>query len=86
MIRIAALGLVAWLATSCLAAAQSYQGGDMALGGGENAQIRIEVFNVFNRVATQGFSSVSVGQSAFGQIAAPLNFMRMTQVMFRLSR
>jgi len=27
MIRIAALGLVAWLATSCLAAAQSYQGG-----------------------------------------------------------
>jgi len=49
------------------------------------------VFNLFNRVATggagpaQGFSSVSAGSSAFGQITAQQNYMRMTQLMFRLS-
>jgi len=55
------------------------------LGGGTQAQIRIEVFNLFNRVATQGFTSVSVGSPAFGQISAQQNYMRMTQLMFRLS-
>jgi hypothetical protein len=57
----------------------------LALGGGKTAQIRIEVFNLFNRVATLGFASVSFGQPTFGRITAQQNFMRMTQLMFRLS-
>ena len=58
---------------------------NVPVGGAREVQLRVEVFNLFNRVATQGFSSVAVGTSAFGQIAAQQNFMRLTQLMFRLS-
>lgn len=55
------------------------------VGGGREAQVKLEVFNLFNRVQTAGFSSVSAGTAAFGQITSQAGFMRLTQVMFRFS-
>jgi hypothetical protein len=57
----------------------------VVLGGSRHVQMKVEAFNLFNRVQTNGFASVSVGSAAFGQINTQLGFMRMTQVMFRFS-
>ena len=48
------------------------------------AQVKIEVFNLFNRVQTSGIA-VRVGDATFGQIIAQSGFMRMTQIMFRFT-
>jgi hypothetical protein len=49
------------------------------------AALTVEIFNLFNRVQTLGFASVSAGGAAFGQINAMQGFMRTTQIMFRYS-
>jgi hypothetical protein len=49
---------------------------------GTTAQVKLEVFNVLNRVATNGVAT-TVGNATFGQITSPSGFMRLTQVMFR---
>ncbi len=59
-------------------------GKHFGLTGGKTAQVKIEIFNLFNRVATSGIV-VAAGNSAFGQITAQSGFMRMTQVMFRFT-
>jgi len=58
---------------------------NVSLGGSRQLQIRIEVFNVFNRPQLAGFNSTSISSSAFGQIVSQGGFMRMTQVSFRYS-
>jgi len=55
------------------------------LSGGKQAQIKIEIINLFNRVQLNGFSSTTQGNSAFGVINAQSGFMRITQVMFRFT-
>ena len=47
--------------------------------------MKVEVFNLLNRVQTQGFASVRTGDATFGQINAMNGFMRTTQIMFRYS-
>jgi hypothetical protein len=56
---------------------------NVRLGGAKTAQVKIEVFNLLNRVTVRGISS-TFGTSSFGQITTQSGFMRMTQVMFRL--
>jgi hypothetical protein len=56
----------------------------VALGGFRQAQMKVEAFNLFNRVQTRGFGSMA-GSAAFGQINTQLGFMRTTQIMFRFS-
>ena len=46
--------------------------------------MKIEVFNLFNRVQTSGIV-VAAGAATFGQITAQSGFMRMTQIMFRFT-
>ena len=58
---------------------------NIGLGGGKQAQVKIEVFNVFNRPQVNGFSNLSISNSGFGQINTQGGFMRMTQVMIRFS-
>ena len=53
--------------------------------GGKQAQIKIEIVNLFNRVQLNGLSSTTQGSSSFGVINSQSGFMRMTQVMFRYS-
>ena len=57
---------------------------DVRLGGSARAQIRVEVLNLTNTVKTVG-PTTTVGSAAFGRISAQRGFMRLTQVMFRLS-
>jgi hypothetical protein len=57
---------------------------DLRLGGQVRAQLKIEVLNITNTVKTVGPSTVS-GAAAFGRISAQRGFMRMVQMMFRLS-
>ena len=57
---------------------------DVPLVGKAKGQLRIEVLNITNTVKTVG-PNTSVGATAFGRIAAQRGFMRLTQVMFRLS-
>jgi hypothetical protein len=47
-------------------------------------QIRIELLNITNTVKTVG-PNTSFGSSAFGNIAAQRGFMRLTQLMYRMS-
>lgn len=54
------------------------------LGGSVRASIRLEMLNITNTVKTVG-PGTSVGSAAFGSIAAQRGFMRMTQLMFRLT-
>jgi trimeric autotransporter adhesin len=56
---------------------------NFSLGGSKSAQLKFEMINLFNRVQTNSFSSVSAGASTFGQITTQSGFMRLTQVMFR---
>jgi trimeric autotransporter adhesin len=59
---------------------------NLALGGGRQAQIKIEVVNLFNRVQLRGNQmNTTQGNSAFGTIVSQGGFMRLTQVMFRYS-
>lgn len=57
---------------------------DIRLGGRARAQIRYEVMNITNTVKTTG-PNTSFGGSSFGRITTQRGFMRLTQLMFRLS-
>jgi hypothetical protein len=59
---------------------------NIGLGGGKQAQIKIEIVNLFNRVQLRGSQmNTTQGNSAFGTIVSQGGFMRLTQVMFRYS-
>jgi hypothetical protein len=59
---------------------------NVGLGGSKQAQIKFEIINVFNRVQLRGNQmNTTQGNSAFGTIVSQGGFMRLTQVMFRLS-
>ena len=53
--------------------------------GGKQAQIKLEIVNLFNRVQLNGLASTTQGSSSFGVINSQSGFMRMTQIMFRFS-
>jgi hypothetical protein len=57
---------------------------NISMGGSKMAQVKLEVVNLFNRVQTNSVN-VTTGSSAFGQITSQSGFMRLTQVMFRMS-
>jgi hypothetical protein len=59
---------------------------NIGLGGSKQAQIKIEIVNLFNRVQLRGNQmNTTQGNSAFGTIVSQGGFMRLTQVMFRYS-
>jgi hypothetical protein len=57
---------------------------DVGLGSGMRAQVRVEIINLTNTPKVRG-PAQNVSQSNFGQITTQSGFMRMTQIMFRLS-
>jgi hypothetical protein len=57
----------------------------IALSGGKQAMVKIEVINLFNRVQLNGFASTALGSTVFGQANTQGGFMRLTQIMFRFS-
>jgi hypothetical protein len=57
---------------------------DVSLSGGVRAQVRVEVINLTNTPKVRG-PVQSLSASNFGQITTQSGFMRMTQIMFRLS-
>ena len=57
---------------------------EVALVGKAKGQLRIEVLNVTNTVKTVGPENRQ-GAAAFGRIGAQRGFMRLTQIMFRMS-
>ncbi len=57
---------------------------DVRLGGTARGQLRFEVLNVTNTVKLNTVNT-TVGAAAFGRIASQRGFMRLTQLMFRLS-
>lgn len=57
---------------------------DVRMGSRMRGQIKIEVLNITNTVKTVG-PNTSFGSSSFGRITAQRGFMRLTQMMFRLS-
>ena len=57
---------------------------DVKLVGKARGQLRIEVLNVTNTVNTRGPNSV-FGNSSFGRVTSQRGFMRLTQLMFRMS-
>jgi hypothetical protein len=57
---------------------------DMRLSGSVRGQVRLEVINVTNTVKVRGPIS-TLGSTTFGQIRAQAGFMRLTQLMFRVS-
>jgi hypothetical protein len=57
---------------------------DVMLGGGMRAQVRVEMINLTNTPKVRG-PVQSLSASNFGQITTQSGFMRMTQIMFRLS-
>ena len=60
---------------------------NIGLGGGKQAQLKIEVFNLFNRPQLAGFATAQLtqGNTSFGQMSSQGGFMRMTQVSFRFT-
>jgi hypothetical protein len=58
---------------------------NVRLGGAKEAQVKVEIFNLFSRVQNMGFASVAAGSATFGQINTMLGFMRTTQIMVRYS-
>ena len=58
---------------------------NIGLGGSKQAQVKIEVVNLFNRPQFNGLASTVQGNSSFGLINSQGGFMRMTQIMFRFS-
>jgi hypothetical protein len=57
---------------------------DVRFGGQARAQIRLEVLNITNTVKTFG-PRTALGASNFGHVNGQRGFMRMTQLMFRMS-
>ncbi len=57
---------------------------DVRMGGNRRAQIRLEVLNLTNTVKVRS-PDTRVDRSTFGQIRTQGGFMRLTQLMFRLS-
>lgn len=57
---------------------------EVKLVGNARGQLRLEVLNITNTVKTVG-PNTSFGATAFGRIAAQRGFMRLTQLMFRMS-
>ncbi|MGE0812089.1 MAG: TonB-dependent receptor [Vicinamibacterales bacterium] len=57
---------------------------DVKMGGSAKGQLRIEVLNITNTVKTVG-PTTTFGSSAFGRINSQRGFMRLTQIMFRMS-
>ena len=57
---------------------------DVRFGSRVRGQIKLEVLNITNTVKTIG-PNTSFGSSAFGRITGQRGFMRLTQMMFRLS-
>lgn len=57
---------------------------DVRLGGRARAQIRLEVMNITNTVKTVG-PNTAVGSASFGRVTSQRGFMRLTQLMFRMS-
>ena len=57
---------------------------DVSMGGSRRAQIRLEVLNVTNTVKADA-PNTSFGAAAFGRVSRQRGFMRLTQLMFRLS-
>ncbi|MCC7126159.1 MAG: TonB-dependent receptor [Acidobacteria bacterium] len=53
-------------------------------GGSVRGQLRLEVLNVTNTVKVRG-PNTTVGNAAFGQIRTQSGFMRLTQLMFRMT-
>jgi hypothetical protein len=57
---------------------------DMRFGGDLRGQIRIEVLNITNTPKVRG-PVTQVGATTFGQITTQSGFMRLTQIMFRMT-
>jgi len=57
---------------------------DVRFGSRVRGQIKLEVLNITNTVKTIG-PNTAFGSAAFGRITAQRGFMRLTQMMFRLS-
>jgi hypothetical protein len=57
---------------------------DIRLAGRARAQIRYEVLNITNLAKTAG-PTQALGSTTFGRITTQRGFMRLTQLMFRLS-
>ena len=57
---------------------------DVRLGGTMRGEIRLEVLNLTNTVKVRG-PITTVGSSTFGQIRVQSGFMRLTQLMFRVT-
>ena len=57
---------------------------DVPFGGNVRGQIKLEVLNLTNTVKTVG-PTATVGSTTFGQIRTQRGFMRITQLMFRLT-
>jgi hypothetical protein len=62
-------------------------GKNVRLGGSRVGQVKLEIFNLLNRVTARGFTTnaAAAGTSSLGQINRQSGFMRLTQVMFRLN-
>jgi hypothetical protein len=60
---------------------------DVRMGGSRRAQIRLEVLNITNTVkaAATAAGNQQFGAAAFGRVGTQRGFMRLTQLMFRLS-
>ena len=57
---------------------------DIRMGGGRRGQIKLEVLNLTNTVKVRG-PITHVGATTFGQITTQSGFMRLTQLMFRMT-
>ncbi len=57
---------------------------DIPFGGNVRGQVKLEVLNLTNTVKTVG-PTATVGSAVFGQIREQRGFMRITQLMFRLT-
>lgn len=57
---------------------------DVRLGGSRRGQIKLEVLNITNTVKVRG-PVTTVGSTTFGQIRTQSGFMRLTQLMFRMT-
>jgi hypothetical protein len=57
---------------------------NVRMGGSMRGEIKIEVLNITNTVKTTG-PTATLGSATFGQIRTQSGFMRLTQLMFRMS-
>ena len=56
----------------------------MRLAAARRGQIQLEVLNITNTVKVRG-PDPTLGSTTFGQITAQSGFMRLTQLMFRMT-